>query len=273
MGLKDKDIASLVVPEQTSASTKTKKMSTRRIQSQQQRSRNSNSKNKRNDKTKKKRKVRRGRREEHVKESLKSTISNEDDQKKTKNKKTKNEKKQLEASSALSSKEEEKDKQLKSSDRNLFNMSNNNNNNNNNNTSHTNAAKIDLSPTQPIRRKSLGLVPTVAAVHIDSTTTTIEIMKQKSVSSSVPQRRSSSISKSSKNITARTKKNKRNVELPKEMSSLVASLVSSPVAKNAAQKKLKPQTSIIPGTRSRRVRRVSVKRESVTHDNNTVTAI
>merc|ERR1711865_733840 len=56
-------------------------------------------------------------------------------------------------------------------------------------------------------------------------------------------------------------------------SSLVASMVSPPVAKNAAQKKLKPQTSIIPGTRSRRVRRVSVKRESVTHDNNTVTAI
>merc|ERR1719424_658446 len=98
-------------------------------------------------------------------------------------------------------------------------------------------------------------------------------MKQKSVSSSVPRRRSSSISKSSKNITARTKKNQRNVELPKEMSSVVASMVSPPVAKNAAQKKLKPQTSIIPGTRSRRVRRVSVKRESVTHDNNTVTAI
>merc|ERR1711865_1349516 len=168
--LKDKDIASSVVPEQTSASTKTKKMSTRRIQSQQQRSRNSNS----NARKKKEKKVRRGRREEHVKESLKSNISNHREQKKTKN-----EKKKPEATSALSSKEDEKDQQLNSSDRNLFDMSNNNNN-----TSHTNAKKIDLSPTQPIRRKSLGLVPTVAAVNIDSTTTTSEIMKQKSVSSS-----------------------------------------------------------------------------------------
>merc|ERR1711865_647945 len=71
----------------------------------------------------------------------------------------------------------------------------------------------------------------------------------------------------------RTKKNQRNVELPKEMSSLGVSMVSHLVAKKAAQKKLKTQTSIIPGTRSRRVRRVSVKRESVTHDNNTATAI
>jgi len=275
--LKDNDIASSVVPEQTtSASIKTKKTSARRIQSQQQRIRNSNTNTniKRNNKKKKKNKIRRGRREEHVKESLKSTISNHREQKKNKNKKTKNAKKKPEATSALSSKEEEKDQQLKSSDRNLFNMSHNNNN-----TSHTNTAKIDQSPTQPIRRKSLGLVPTVTAAHIDSNRlqtsirldTPSTIMKQRSLPFSAPRRRkSSSISKSSETTTTRTK-NQRNLELPKEMSSLVASIVSPPVAKNAVQKKLKTQTSIIPGTRSRRIRRVSVKRESVTQDNNTAT--